>query len=128
MIPRPAHSFAPCFLAAAVALVFCAPVTAGAEEPAKKPATEATAKKPEPAQNASETKPVAAANEEFVPPPGFRKKKRGATVVYCRKEKPLGTRFPEEKCYDEAGLKELALRPPWSDTVRACGTSGCTTP
>lgn len=101
---------------AAVALVLCLAERATAEEPAKKP---------EEKQTTAEAKP---AESEFKPPPGYRRKKRGDAVIYCRKEKPLGSRFPEEKCYDEAQLRELALRPPWSDTVKACGTSGCTTP
>ncbi len=39
-------------------------------------------------------------------PPGFKPKKRGKFVVYCRKESVVGTRFPAEKCYDETGIRE----------------------
>jgi hypothetical protein len=46
--------------------------------------------------------------KEFTPPPGFRAKKRGGLVVYCRREEPRGTRFPAEVCYDEKGLRDLA--------------------
>lgn len=44
---------------------------------------------------------------EFKPPPGFRPKKRGKFIVYCRKETVMGTRFPAEKCYDETGIREM---------------------
>jgi hypothetical protein len=44
---------------------------------------------------------------EFAPPPGFRPKKRGEFVVYCRREEPKGTRFPKEVCYDEKGIREM---------------------
>jgi hypothetical protein len=40
-------------------------------------------------------------------PPGFKPKKRGKYMLYCRKETVMGTRFPVEKCYDEAGIREL---------------------
>jgi hypothetical protein len=44
--------------------------------------------------------------KEFRVPPGFRTKKRGKHVVYCRKEEVMGTRFQSEKCYDESGIRE----------------------
>lgn len=66
-----------------VALMLCVSFAAQAEEPA--------------------------AVDELKPPPGFRAKKRGDVVVYCRKETKLGSRFPAEKCYDQAGLRELRL-------------------
>jgi hypothetical protein len=48
----------------------------------------------------------AAAMDEITLPPGFKKKKRGKFVVYCRKETAMGTRFPVEKCYDEQGIRD----------------------
>lgn len=49
-----------------------------------------------------------AAGKEFVPPDGWRPKKRGKFTVYCRKEyHAKGTRFPTETCYDEAGIREM---------------------
>ncbi len=45
--------------------------------------------------------------EEFTPPAGFRAKKRGNKVVYCRKDMESGTRFASERCYDETQLKEI---------------------
>ena len=103
----------------ATALTLCGPLSAGAEEPKKKA---------EAVQAAAETKPEVEPTEEVKPPAGFRIKKRGDTVVYCRKESPLGSRFPAEKCYDEAGIRELRSRPNWSESVKACGKSGCMTP
>lgn len=59
----------------------------------------------QPAEPSSEAEP--AATEEFRNPPGFRQKKRGKYVVYCRKETSIGSRFETEKCYDEQGLREM---------------------
>jgi hypothetical protein len=78
-------------------------------------------------------KPEAAAAaekaEEFKIPRGFRAKKRGDATVYCRKETPLGSRFQTEKCYDEAGLRQLQLadleKTEMLERIRACGTSSC---
>jgi len=47
------------------------------------------------------------ADDEFKPPPGFRPKKRGKFIVYCRKEEVMGSRFPAEKCHDETGIREM---------------------
>ena len=59
----------------------------------------------------TETVPVQAAKaaeKEFVPPDGWRPKKRGKFTVYCRKEyNAKGTRFPTETCYDEAGIRAM---------------------
>ena len=43
----------------------------------------------------------------FTPPPGFRARKRGKLVVYCRREEPKGSRFPTEVCYDEQGIRDM---------------------
>ncbi len=51
----------------------------------------------------------AAEKDEFVIPDGFRVKKRGEFTVYCRKETVMGTRLPAERCYDENGIRALAL-------------------
>ncbi len=62
------------------------------------------------AKKATAGKDAAVAAEEsseFVIPPGFREKKRGQFTLYCRKEPKVGTRFPEEKCYDESGIREM---------------------
>jgi hypothetical protein len=52
---------------------------------------------------------LAAADEEFKPPQGFRKKTRGKLVVYCRREAPMGTRVKLESCYDENQMREYLL-------------------
>src|SRR5262245_24936988 len=39
-------------------------------------------------------------------PLGFKPKKRGKYIVYCRKDSAMGTRFPVEKCYDEQGIRD----------------------
>lgn len=59
------------------------------------------------AEQSAEAAPAAmAAAQEFKVPPGFRQKTRGKHTVYCRKEKPIGTRFDTETCYDEQGLRD----------------------
>jgi hypothetical protein len=58
----------------------------------------------------TETVPVEAAKvaeKEFVPPDGWRPRKRGEFTVYCRKDQVMGTRFPKETCYDEAGIRAM---------------------
>jgi hypothetical protein len=114
--------------AAAAAVLLCVSWAAAAEEPARKPETEEATRKPEALQAAAKAEPDAETTDEFKPPPGFRTRKRGDTVVYCRKEIQLGSRFPVDKCYDEAGIRELRTRPNWSESIKACGKSGCTTP
>ena len=42
-----------------------------------------------------------------MPPDGWRPKKRGNFTVYCRKDQAMGTRFPKETCYDEAGIRAM---------------------
>ena len=63
---------------------------------------------------------------EFTIPPGFREKKRGQFTLYCRKESKVGTRFPEEKCYDENGIREMLRaqaqdREKFDQLRRVCG-------
>jgi len=53
------------------------------------------------------TKPDAKPEEEFKPPPGFRTRKRGDKVIYCKKEQLRESRLMTEKCYDQAQLREL---------------------
>jgi len=63
------------------------------------------------AQDKAETTTAAEAKEPevFSPPPGYKARKRGNKVVYCKKNMESGTRFPSEQCYDEARLKLLVL-------------------
>ena len=74
-------------------------------------ATENVAASAEPAQappaaSADEQTKAATAETEFKPPPGFKTKKRGKLVVYCMKDSTVGTRFPTEKWYDEAQMRD----------------------
>lgn len=55
----------------------------------------------------SATAAEATAPEVFTPPPGYKAKKRGQKVVYCKKTLESGTRFASERCYDEAQLKSM---------------------
>ncbi len=72
-----------------------------AEDPASADAAKVEAKPSEVAK--------AAAAEEYKPPPGFMKKRRGDLVVYCEKRAVIGTRVKTEKCYDENALKVFLL-------------------
>jgi hypothetical protein len=58
----------------------------------------------------TEAVPVEAAKAEpkaFVPPDGWKPKKRGQFTVYCRKQSQQGTRVPKEVCYDEEGIRAM---------------------
>ena len=55
----------------------------------------------------SATAVEATALEVFTPPPGYKARKRGKKVVYCKKNMESGTRFASERCYDEAQLKSM---------------------
>lgn len=63
----------------------------------------------EPAQDKAESPTAAGAKpeNEFTPPPGYRQKKRGKKMVYCKKDLESGTRFASETCYDEEQLREI---------------------
>jgi hypothetical protein len=104
----------------AIALILCVSFAVEAEE---------TAAKPEALQATAEAKPEAETTGELKPPPGFRARKRGDVTVYCRKETPLGSRFPAEKCCDQAGLRELRLaeleRTEVLERMKACITGSC---
>lgn len=75
----------------------------------------ALAQVPDQTKDKAESTTVAAAKEkqedeqEFKPPPGFLPKKRGDKVVYCKKERPIGTRFNSETCFDEAQLRAYLI-------------------
>lgn len=61
------------------------------------------------AREKAETTTAAEAKEPdvFTPPPGYKARKRGEKLVYCKKSIESGTRFGSERCYDETQLKEL---------------------
>ena len=108
--------------ATSAVLLICVSFTANADE---------TPVEPEAPLKSIEAELDAEKNHEFKPPPGFRARKRGDVVVYCRKEAVLGSRFPAEKCYDEAGFRELQRleleQKEMLERIRACGTASCST-
>lgn len=105
----------------ATALLFYWTSPANPDEPLAKPEA--------PTAN-SEAKPEAEATPEFEPPPGFRSRKRGELVLYCRKETVLGSRFAAEKCYDEEGIRAIKRaeveQKEALERMRAC-TGACST-
>lgn len=42
---------------------------------------------------------------EYVPPPGYKTRRRGAHTVYCQKTTEIGSRFKVEKCYSKEQLE-----------------------
>lgn len=50
------------------------------------------------------------AEADDAPPKGYRVKVRDGETVYCRKEKVLGSRLPEEFCFNRLELKLLEER------------------
>ena len=91
---------------ASVVLAALAGIAAAADESAKAPAAE---------------------EKPFVPPDGWREKKRGKHTVYCRKDTVIGTRFQKETCYDKEGIRAmLAAQQDDRDKVdqmrRICGS------
>lgn len=68
---------------------------------------------PDPATEAA--KPEAAADsgaekeEPLAPPPGFKLKRHGKFLLYCKREAPMGTRLKSETCYDEQQMRDYLL-------------------
>jgi hypothetical protein len=63
------------------------------------------------AQDKAETDTADEAKEPevFKVPAGYRAKKRGKRVVYCKKDLESGTRFAQERCFDEMQLKQMEM-------------------
>lgn len=55
----------------------------------------------------TDTADAAEEPEEFKVPAGYHAKKRGKNIVYCKKSVESGTRFSQEKCYDETQLRAM---------------------
>jgi len=94
----------------AVALaVLLLSAAAGAEETAS--ATPPVPAQAEQAADSAEPDEATAAapEKEFVPPPGFKRKKFGDKILYCMKDSDIGTRFKTEKCLDEAQVRDYIL-------------------
>lgn len=89
------------------------PPAAGEELAVTAPAVGATNEATAPGVDArTESLPAEAAKpgpdeKAFVPPDGWRPKKRGKFTVYCRKDNVKGTRIPAEICYDEQGIRDM---------------------
>ncbi len=80
--------------------------------------------KPESAKAAPASETTAKAGQELKLPPGWKKKKRGKFILYCKKEAPMGTRLQSETCYDEPNMRNyiLALQESKSDIDRIRST------
>ena len=63
------------------------------------------------AQDKAETDTADEAKEQepFKVPAGYRAKMRGKKMVYCKKDMESGTRFAQERCYDEDQLRAQEL-------------------
>ena len=55
-------------------------------------------------------KPESRRESEYKPPPGYRTRKRGDKVVYCKKISIPDSRLMTEKCYDEMQLRDIELQ------------------
>jgi hypothetical protein len=89
-------------LAAISAAALAQEKSTGAEESAADPAPDAVESPP-----AAEAKTAGA--KEFTPPPGFKTKKSGKHILYCKKDSVVGTRFKTEKCLDEAQMRDYLI-------------------
>ena len=102
--------------AALLLLALAAAPPGWSDEPPAAEATDPSIQAPAPATQADEpvtdvTESAASAAEaeerELVLPPGFKPKKRGKFIVYCKRDAVLGTRMPAERCYDEEGIRAM---------------------
>jgi hypothetical protein len=111
-------------LAAQLALAGDAP--AGQDAAAADMAVE----KPAESTKAKVTKP---GDADYVPPPGFKIKKRGELTVYCMRDRETGSRFTTEKCFDGNQMREyllaLEIQKRDIDRIRStCGTGSTCAP
>ena len=107
--------------------VSAAPAPTAASGPAAageaQPAAAATA----PVDGMAAPQAVSGAAEPFRPPSGYRKKTRGGETVYCRKETPVGTRFPTEYCFTQADLERIEKNQKSIQQDHSLRTKMCTT-
>ncbi|MGE0466677.1 MAG: hypothetical protein AB7P44_09560 [Steroidobacteraceae bacterium] len=65
----------------------------------------------------------------FKLPAGFKEKKRGKFVLYCKRDAPMGTRVKTETCLDEAQMRDYLLALETNkvdiDRVRAVCSNPC---
>ncbi|MCJ7453212.1 MAG: hypothetical protein MUO39_12165 [Steroidobacteraceae bacterium] len=92
-----------------------------AEAPATAQQVPAAAASPEATASASEAvtprdattsqpNPSDPAPAEFKIPAGYKAVKRGLDTVYCKSEKPTGSRVPERVCYSREQLEAIERR------------------
>ncbi len=85
--------------------------------------------KAETAQPATDAETVAETKKPLKPPPGFKLKRRGKFLLYCKREAPMGSRLKAETCYDEdqmrAYLLELEAGKVDIDRTRAICSNPC---
>lgn len=93
---------------AAAAIVGLAPLLAYGDESSERTPDAATASgNPEDARSSDVKDGKAREAKAFKAPPGYKPKRRGKHVVYCKKSTEKGTRIAAERCYDETQLREL---------------------
>jgi hypothetical protein len=119
VVSRPLACLAACLVAATA--VAQGPVS-GDEKPPADPA----------AQKTYATKAAAAPTvpADIELPPGFKPRKRGKFIVYCRSDAPLGSRIKQETCFDEDQIRDylIALQETKGnvDRIRATCSNVCT--
>jgi hypothetical protein len=103
-------------------------------------AGDAPAAKDMPADTADETSAASPktsvpkpGDADYVPPPGFKIKKRGALTVYCMRDRETGSRFTTERCFDGVQMREyllaLEIQKRDIDRIRStCGTGSTCAP
>ncbi len=57
------------------------------------------------AEKADKAQSAEQAATEYVPPPGYKTRRRGAHTVYCQKTTDIGSRFKVEKCFSKEQLE-----------------------
>ena len=77
--------------------------------PAQAAASASESAKPSAATN-SQSNSTDAVPAEFKIPAGYKAVKRGFDTVYCKSEKPTGSRVPERVCYSREQLEAVERR------------------
>jgi len=90
------------YLGALAILAGCASQPA-ADSPPKETVALASAAEAAPASKAS------AANREYKPPTGYKKRMVNGQTLYCTKMVVLGSRFPQEDCRSQSELEDMEM-------------------
>jgi hypothetical protein len=83
----------------------CAALALGPVSGDEKPAPEPAAQEPAAADVAS----ASVEGAKFNLPPGFKPKKRGKYILYCKTDTPIGSRFKSETCFDDAQMRDYLV-------------------